>query len=161
LWPLLKRAIFETGASEVNIDGIGVGAGLIGEARNAKSRDEIPPDVRIHNFKASEKAQDERNYHNRRAELWWRTARLDMAEGRWDLSQMEDADTTIGQLQSVRWFPSMGGAKSGRIQVEEKRDIIARLGHSPDEAEAFLMAAYQGSSPTQDYFDAMLAGRLR
>lgn len=151
---LVLRAILESEATEVNVDHTGVGSGLVGALREARWKGEH--DAAVHSVKVAENAVHEKDYANKRAEIWWTAGRLDMHEARWDLSEMANADLTITQLQSPRWFLD----RKDRIQIEPKKDIIARAGVSPDHADAFLLAAYRGSSATQDYMDALMEGRL-
>lgn len=134
--PLIKLAIRETGATKVKIDSIGVGFGVIGELRN----DRTLRGVQVVGVNVGEKASRPDRYANLRAELWWEVGRL-MSERRgWDLSSMENADATVAQLLEPQWDTD----PTGRIRVEKKEEIIKRLGRSPDNADALLLAFYGG-----------------
>jgi len=132
--PMVLHAIRETGATAVKIDAIGVGFGVIGELRNAASRGEHQATIRGVNVASAATRPD--RYINLRAELWWEIGRTMSAEHGWDLSGMDNADTTVAQLLEPRWDLD----PRGRIRVEKKEQVIARLGRSPDNADALLLA---------------------
>jgi len=132
--PMVLHAIRETGAIAVKIDSIGVGFGVIGELRNAARRGEHQAAIRGVNVASAATRPD--RYYNLRSELWWEIGRQMSAEHAWDLSGMENADATIAQLLEPRWDPD----PRGRIRVEKKEQVIARLGRSPDNADALLLA---------------------
>lgn len=139
--PLVLRAIRETGATAVKVDSIGVGFGVIGELRNMASRGLHRASIIAVNV--GEKSTQPDKYANLRAELWWEIGRLVSERHGWDLSGMDNADTTIAQLLEPRWSTDA----SGRIIVEKKDEIIKRLGRSPDNADALLLAFYRGQRP--------------
>lgn len=131
---MVLAAIRETGATAVKVDSIGVGFGVIGELRNAARRGEHGAAIRAVNVAAASSRPD--RYLNLRAELWWEIGRNQSAERAWDLSEMENADATVAQLLEPRWDLD----PRGRIRVEKKEDVISRLGRSPDNADALLLA---------------------
>lgn len=139
--PLVLRAIRESGATAVKIDSIGVGFGCIGELRNAASRGEHT--ARIIGVNVSENPRDKKKFANLRAEMWWTLGRELSAQGGWDLSRMENADITCAQLLQPRWDLDT----KGRILVEPKDKIRDRTGRSPDNADALLLAYYNGATP--------------
>ncbi|WP_377271915.1 hypothetical protein [Peterkaempfera sp. SMS 1(5)a] len=139
--PMVIQAIKETGATAVKVDSIGVGFGVIGELRNAAGRGEHRAQIIAVNV--SERASEPDKFKNLRAELWWVLGRgLSERQG-WDLSGMDNADTTVAQLLEPRWDVDA----AGRIQVEPKDDIKKRAGRSPDNADALLLAFYAGAVP--------------
>lgn len=139
--PMVIRAIRETGATAVKVDAIGVGFGVVGELRNAAGRGEHR--AMIIGVNVGEKSSKPDLYANLRAELWWDLGR-GMSERRaWDLSSMDNADATIAQLLEPRWTTDA----AGRIIVEKKEQVISRLGRSPDNADALLLAYHSGSRP--------------
>ena len=133
---MILKAIRETGATAVKIDSIGVGFGVIGELRNAASRGEHRAHIAAVNV--AEKASQPDKYVNLRAELWWEVGRGLSEQRGWDLSGMENADQTVAQMLEPRWDVD----PKGRIRVEPKPEIIKRLGRSPDDADALLLAFY-------------------
>jgi hypothetical protein len=139
--PLVLRALRISGATKVKIDSIGVGFGVIGELRNAARRGEHQ--AQIIGVNVSANPRDKKKFVNLRAEMWWTIGREFSSSGFWDLSQMENPDTACAQLLWPRWFLD----SKGRIQVEPKDDIIKRCGRSPDNADALLLAYYNGVTP--------------
>lgn len=137
--PLILTALQESGATAVKVDSIGVGFGVIGELRNLASQGKHK--ARIIGVNVGEKASEPDKYKNLRAEIWWALARgLSERQG-WDLSGMENADATVAQLLEPLWHVDA----AGRIQVEPKDEIRKRLGRSPDNADALLLAFYNGA----------------
>jgi hypothetical protein len=139
--PMVLAAIKETGATSVKIDSIGVGFGVIGELRNAAGRGEHR--AHIDAINVSEKSSQPDKFVNKRAEMWWEIGRGLSEQAGWDLSGMENADTTVAQLLEPQWDVDA----RGRIRVEPKDDIIKRLGRSPDNADALLLAFYSAARP--------------
>lgn len=138
--PLILAAIKETGATTVKIDSIGVGFGVIGELRNQAGNTHH---AHIEAINVAEKASQPDKFVNKRAEIWWEVARGLSERGGWDLSGMENADTTVAQLLEPLWDVDA----QGRIRVEPKPEIIKRLGRSPDNADALLLAFYSAGRP--------------
>jgi hypothetical protein len=139
--PLILAAVRETGATNVKVDSIGVGFGVIGELRNMAGRGLHKAHISAVNV--AEKASKPDKFLNLRAELWWEVGRGMSERGGWDLSGMENADTTCAQLLEPRWDVD----PQGRIRVEPKDDIRKRLGRSPDNADALLLAFYAAGRP--------------
>lgn len=144
--PLVLNAIRETGATMVKVDSIGVGFGVIGELRNMASRG--MHQARISAVNVAEKASQPDKYANLRAEIWWEIGRGLSERGGWDLSQMDNADATVAQLLEPQWDVD----PQGRIRVEKKEEIIKRLGRSPDNADALLLAFYAAPRPNLRFF---------
>lgn len=139
--PLVLRALRESGATAVKIDSIGVGFGVIGELRNAAKRGEHS--ARIIGVNVSENPRDKKKFANLRAEMWWTIGRELSAQGGWDLSRMDNGDITAAQLLVPRWELDT----KGRIIVEPKDKIRERIGRSPDNADALLLAYFNGAKP--------------
>lgn len=142
LAPLVLTAIRESGATNVKIDSIGIGWGLIGELRNLGTAGRH--NARVHGVNVAEKATDPVKYANLRAQVWWEVGRLLSEQRAWDLSTMDNPDRTVAELLEPRWVLDT----SGRIKVEAKDDIRERLdGRSPDHADALLLAFYSAPRP--------------
>ncbi|MFD5814405.1 hypothetical protein [Streptomyces sp. NPDC127038] len=139
--PLVLQAIKESGATAVKVDSIGVGFGVIGELRNAAGRGEHHAHVMAVNV--AEAASQPKKFINLRAEMWWELGRGLSESGGWDLASMENGDTTVAQLLEPRWDVD----PKGRIRVEPKDEIRKRLGRSPDNADALLLAYYAAGRP--------------
>ncbi|MFI2426514.1 hypothetical protein ACH5A7_20860 [Streptomyces sp. NPDC018955] len=137
--PLVLTAIKESGATAVKVDSIGIGFGVIGELRNLASQGKHS--ARIVGVNVGEKSAQPDKFKNLRAEIWWEIGRgLSERQG-WDLSLMDNADTTVAQLLEPLWEVDA----QGRIFVEPKDEIRKRLGRSPDNADALLLAFYNGA----------------
>lgn len=139
--PLVLQAIKETGATVVKIDSIGIGFGVIGELRNMTGRGLHGAHIQAVNV--AEKPQEPDKYLNLRAELWWEIGRGLSERRGWDLSSMANADAVVAQLLEPRWSIDA----QGRIKIEPKEDVIKRLGRSPDNADALLLAFYGALQP--------------
>ncbi len=139
--PMVIAAIKESGATTVKVDSIGVGFGVIGELRNLAAQGKHK--AHIIGVNVGEKSSKPDKYKNLRAEIWWDLARGLSERGGWDLSTMDNADTTVAQLLEPLWQADA----QGRIQVEPKDEIRKRLGRSPDNADALLLAFYSAGRP--------------
>ena len=142
--PLILNAIRETGAVRVKVDSIGVGFGVCGELENMRQQGLHNADIVMVNV--AEKSRHPEKYANVRAEMWWEIGRLLSEKRDWDLSQyrsqhtpgMDNSESTIAQLLDPKWELN----SRGQILIEKKDDIRKRLGRSPDNADALLMAFY-------------------
>lgn len=144
--PLILQAVRESGATVVKVDSIGIGFGVIGELRNAADRGEH--EAHIVGVNVSESASQPSKFMNLRAELWWELGRGLSESGGWHLAEMDNADTTVAQLLEPRWDVD----PKGRVRVEPKDEIRKRLGRSPDNADALLLAFYSAGSPRVRWF---------
>jgi hypothetical protein len=97
----------------------------------------------------AEAASEPDTFMNLRAEIWWQIGRDLSATRGWDLSGMENGDQTVAQLLEPRWTVD----PKGRIRVEPKDEIKKRLGRSPDNADALLLAFYAAGRPRIRWFD--------
>lgn len=147
---LVLHALNQTGATIVAVDSIGVGAGLVGELRNLKTLG--AHDARIYGVNVSERARDPLLYYNLRSQLWWEVGRIAAEQRAMDLASMENADRTVAQLLEPHYSLDL----KGRIKVEAKDEIIKRIGRSPDNADALLLAYYTPVSSAQEYFEALM-----
>ena len=139
--PMVLRAIEESGATAVKVDSIGIGFGVIGELRNLGGQGKHR--AHILGVNVGEKSSKPDKFKNLRAEIWWEIGRgLSERQG-WDLSRMENADAAVAQLLEPLWETDA----QGRIFVEPKDEIRKRLGRSPDNADALLLAFYSAGRP--------------
>ena len=75
---------------------------------------------------------------NKRAEMYWRMRdALDPISG--DDIALPPSTELLADLCSARYKVSSAG-----VQIEAKEEIIARIGRSPDEGEAVMMANFPG-----------------
>ncbi len=116
----------------VVVDTVGVGAGVGAILQRAG--------YKLIHFRGSETATSEGAggilYRNRRTEAFW-TVREHLQRGRLGLPNDEQL---FDELMSLRWRPAASG---GRIEVELKGEWAARVGRSPDKADAVSMALVQ------------------
>jgi hypothetical protein len=127
------EAAGESGAQAIKVDAIGVGWGLT----SLLARD--LPGVAVAPVVVSEAAPDGPNgerYANLRAALWWEIGRLLSQAKAWDLFDVDER--TMADLAEPKWWED----RSGRIVIEPKDQVRARLGRSPDDADALLLAFY-------------------
>lgn len=131
-------AVRETGATRVAVDSNGVGWGICGSVEEACHELGLPVEViRVNVGTASTQPK---RFANLRAELWWDVGREPSRLGRWHLGAIDD--DTAADLTAPRYSLTTRGL----IKVESKDEIRKRLGRSPDDADALLLAFYTGGS---------------
>jgi hypothetical protein len=143
---IVKKVMFairETGASIVNIDIIGVGHGIAGHLRDLCRQAGL--DVEIVGVNVAEKSSDPERFVNLRAEIWWTIGRELSRDKAWDLSDVDD--NAIAQLVATKYQIER---RSGRIIAEAKEQVRKRLGRSPDDADALLLAFYRAPVVYED-----------
>ena len=126
------RGLLEARGGRAVVDVIGIGAGVVDRLREQK--------LAVTPFNAAERtdAKDtsgELGFANKRSAAWWRLRELldPFGEAR---PALPPDDTLTGDLTAPHW--KVTGA--GRIQVESKDEIRARLGRSTDDGDAVVMA---------------------
>lgn len=131
----IVQVILETGATKAAVDVIGVGYGVHGRLVEVCRERAIKCEVIGVNV--GERARQPQRFANLKAEIWWEVGReLSRSQG-WDLCDVDDQ--TIAEMTAHRYtFDS-----SGRIRVESKDDVRARIDRSPDNADALLLAFYR------------------
>lgn len=139
-------AIHETGATVVKIDSIGIGWGIMGWLDD--KRGQGVHNARVVGVNVGEVSTDPSRFPRLRDQIWWEIGRELSETGGWDLSELDD--DTVAQLIA----PKYGIDTSGRVKVERKIETRERLGRSPDDADALLLAYYSGGpvSPLQHTF---------
>lgn len=126
---LIVEAIDESGATLVHVDATGVGFGFLSDIRRRR------PGIAVKPFVAAAQANEPKEFENRRAEAHWHL-RESLRRRALDLSEMQEADDTVTQMLTTRYK-----IKKGRILVESKDEIRKRIGRSPDDADAVILAA--------------------
>lgn len=135
------------------IDAIGQGAGVVSRAR------ELDLDVRAFVASAGSVARDKSQLYgfaNQRSEAWWRF-REDLADPDSDIALPPDP-ILLGELVAPTWRVT----SNGRIQVESKDEIAARLsklesrkaigeGGSTNRADAVIQAFDEGKAMATDW----------
>ncbi len=140
----------EWGIRRVVVDIIGLGWGVGGrlkELSRIHTRG-IPTDENSHGaevvgFNAAEQSNQPKRFWNKRAELHWEVGRELSRLRTWDLGAVDD--DTIAELTEAEYLIV---DSHGRIRVEPKADIKARLERSPDRSDALLMAYWEGDTST-------------
>ena len=115
----------------VKVDDDGVGGGVVDQRG----------DFRFLPVSGANKAIQEKDYPNKRSELWFTVAeRAD--EGRLDLSRLSDYSRNLIRRQIMA--PTYKLDSQGRRVVEPKEETKKRIGRSPDDADALNLAFVTG-----------------
>jgi len=148
---LIVQGINGTGATRVKVDTIGVGWGIVGSLRRRRSKGEH--DAQIVAVNVGEAARAPEKYLRLRSQIWWEIGRGLSESLAWDLSQLEEADRDrlITQLTAPKYTHDA----AGRIVVEKKDETKQRIGRSPDNADALLLAFYGGAGQGAAFLGAM------
>jgi len=142
---LTMKFIRDTRATVVNIDTIGIGWGVAGFLEREISEAGLSWSVDVVKVNVAESPSDREHYLNLRAEVWWEVGRENSRLHRWDLSKVDD--DTVAQLIA----PKYKIARNGLVQVEKKEDLRARIGRSPDDADALLLCYFD---PPREFWGA-------
>lgn len=123
-----KVAVIRRGPDHVAmvVDEVGVGSGMLDRLRELKF------DVAGFNGGRSPSSGQEGQFANLRAESFWGLRRL-LGSG---LIALPRDDRLFDELAGIQWRVN----SSGKVQLEAKDDTRARLGRSPDRADAVAMA---------------------
>lgn len=145
---LVVNAIRETGATSVKVDVIGIGWGVVGRLQELRSQGQHK--AHIHGVNVAEKSAKPEKYARLRSQLWWEVGRQLSESRAWDFSHLaeDDRERLVSQLTAPKYTLD----SSGRITVEAKDETKKRLGRSPDNADALLLAFYDGSAQTRVRF---------
>lgn len=154
----IADAVIETGATTVRIDSTGIGWGIVGLVRKLLREARNGCHVEGVNAASSPSAgsgvstdgRPTTGFLNARAEMWWTMRELARAGGM-DLSQAENADTLVVQLAEPTWSVN---ASNGKIVIEPKEEVRRRLGRSPDNADAALLAFYTAGGQGAGFAEA-------
>ena len=127
---LAKRIASEYSTREIRVDEIGIGRGVV-DSLEEEGFEDVGVNVAEH-------SSDPERFHNLRAELWWNLReRLDPDPIRNpDPIALPPDDDLLAELAAVKYKVTPRGA----IQIEAKDEMKKRLGHSPDRADAIVLA---------------------
>lgn len=154
---LVLVKIHATGASQVNVDSIGIGAGVADRLKEMRRAGEH--NAQVVSVNVGRQSTDPTRFANLRSEVWWTVGRLMSEQQAWDLapavynadgvwqSGTENLDDACNQLLTAKWHENV----RGQIQVEPKDDQRERLGRSPDNADALLLAFVDLRSPFESF----------
>jgi hypothetical protein len=124
----------------VKIDTIGVGWGVVSLLdRWVKERGLRAIVVGVN---VAERPKDQAKFKNQRAEMWWNTRAMLQPKDEKQEIRLDVDRPVLAQLAG----PTFKSDSSGRIQIESKVDMKKRGVHSPDRAEAILLALYENKT---------------
>jgi hypothetical protein len=116
-------------AAKIKVDDIGIGGGV-----TDRLKEQGEPVVAIN---AGEKPSDPERYPDLRSELWFMIAER-AKEGRLDTSHVPERQRAL--LEAQLTSPKYTIDSHGRRVVEKKSETKKRLGRSPDDADAVILA---------------------
>jgi hypothetical protein len=129
----LVNIIQKTGAQAVKMDSTGVGHGLVNLVTAYGAQGHHAAKVFGVNFGSA--ARDAKKYRNARAEMFWMVRRL-VQEQAVDFANITDA--AVAELT----VPTYELDLTGRVLVSPKVKVKEKLGRSPDDADAIMLAYY-------------------
>jgi hypothetical protein len=120
----------DVGAHIANVDGVGIGAGVVDLLRAWEGRP-----TTVNDMQAGASAMDSERFADARSEWWW---------GIRERAEAGDLDLPDGTVQADRLLAELTSPKyvydaRGRIKVESKDSLKARGLPSPDLADAVIM----------------------
>ncbi len=127
----VDHGLWMNDAGRIAVDDTGMGGGVIDRLRELGWR------VNAVNFGAApDKSRNETKFANRRTELWW-----DLREWiRSDAALADLAPDVKDALRADLCAPKYEQKSDGRIALEGKDKIRARVGRSPDHGDALALA---------------------
>lgn len=137
---MIVGAVRDTGATKIKIDATGVGWAVAGLVEEGCRQASIPVPY-IDKVMVGTASTRPNRFSKLRDQIWWEIGRELSESGGWDLSEIDDM--TVSQLVAPRFEPDT----AGRTKVEKKDETKKRLGRSPDDADALLLAFYTGARP--------------
>lgn len=159
---LIVEAIRTTGATAVKVDSIGIGWGIVGTLNERRQQGLHTADILGVNVGTA--SNQPQRFPRLRSQIWWEIGRQLSEDCGWDFSSLaaDDREQLISQLTAPKYLHDA----SRRIVVEPKEQTKKRLGRSPDNADALLLAYYGapgGHAQAMDWltsFNPQPAGRL-
>ena len=90
----------------------------------------------------SEASSNPARFKNLRSQLWWEVGRQLSEDLAWDMSGLaeDDKERLVSQLTAPKYTTD----SAGRTVVEPKEETKKRIGRSPDNADALLLAFHKG-----------------
>lgn len=138
---VIVAAIREATPTVVKIDSIGIGWGIVGLLRERRAQG--GHDADIIGVNVSESSSEPQKFARLRSQIWWQVGRQLSEDHGWDLSELDEDDRE--RLVSQLTAPKYSIDAAGRIVVEPKAETKKRIGRSPDNADALLLAFYSGT----------------
>jgi hypothetical protein len=142
-------SILSTHGGEAVVDVIGIGAGVVDRLKEQGAR------VTAFNAAEHSDARDgsgELAFANKRSAAWWHLREMLDPASSHQIALPPD-DLLTGDVTAPHWRMT----SSGKIQVESKEEIKKRLGRSPDDGDAAVMAFWEKPAAAdliyRDYID--------
>jgi hypothetical protein len=140
----IVEAINQSQAEVVKVDAIGIGWGVVGMLEEKQGDGEGKHQAQVVGVNVAEASTDPDRFKNLRSQLWWEVGRLLSEDLAWDMSGLEEDDKE--RLVSQLTAPKYTTDSAGRTVVEPKAETRKRIGRSPDNADALLLAFHVGPS---------------
>lgn len=127
VYPYIKSRLVKP--ERVGVDNVGVGVGTVNELRR------LGAEVQGLNGGSAmwEQYAEDEKFANLRSQMWWQ-ARVDLQE--------QDEAKAVGMEHDQELFEDLICPKwrthNGKIIVESKEDLVARLGRSPDKGDSWV-----------------------
>jgi hypothetical protein len=128
----IVQTIQETGATKVKVDVVGLGWGVAGRLEEVLKEQGI--NCQVVKVNVGESSTNPKRFPKKRDQMWVEVGREMMQDKLVDLCGLDEQ--TAAQLIAPTWSPN----SKGQWQVEKKEDTISRIGRSPDDADAYLLA---------------------
>jgi hypothetical protein len=146
----------DVNAGSVKVDTTGIGWAVAGRLRQrAQTQGDPIFGMKVIPANFGSAPDDKDHFVNLRDELYWQIGRGLTMDQTWDLSILTGpgqqhllpmGEEIMSELTAVQWAPATGG----KIKIEPKDNIIRRIGHSPDDADALLLCFWPGRSLAGD-----------
>lgn len=141
----LREEMFAEEVDKAYIDEIGIGAGVVDQARALG--------LNVIGINSSRPSRQKRRYTNQRAEMYWKVREALKRSA----LQLPDDDL----LQADLIAPKYTWDYLGRIQIEEKDQIRSRLGRSPDSGDALALTYMDSNAPMDTDEESALPATIR
>jgi hypothetical protein len=111
---------------------VGLGWGVAGRLEEVLKEQGI--NCQVGKVNVGESSTNPKRFPKKRDQMWVEVGREMMQDKLVDLCGLDEQ--TAAQLIAPTWSPN----SKGQWQVEKKEDTISRIGRSPDDADAYLLA---------------------
>ena len=126
----------EYGAEQINVDEIGLGAGVVDRLKELNKQKKLQ--AQVNGVNVAKPAANSEKFFNLRSELWWTLREWIETE-----AILPNNAKMINDLTAPRWAPN----SKGQIRIEPKAETKRRLHRSPDTGDALMLCMAHGSKP--------------
>lgn len=146
------------GADVAKVDVIGVGWALAGRLAELKTEGAHSTRIaKVNVGRAGRKSTGRRpGFPKLRDQIWWEVGRANTLDKAWDLSVLYDEEWVLPELYQPTYTELLGG----QTKIESKDEMKKRLKHSPDDADAILLAYAKVAVPGSASAEQLLGARL-